>query len=360
MNRPVLDTTKDAVLTHGSDNTSQSEHTSIAIGSDDLLISFVIPALNEETMIGRCLESIHALRLPASTRQVEVVVVDNRSTDGTVRIARDHDARIITCAPGKASRARNLGASASKGNWIAFIDADCELAEDWLIECAALLDQEEVSAVGSHLVGPPNASSWVTRATDRLARTTRPEEATQVRWLPTAGLLVRRLDFDSIGGFDENLATCEDCDLGYRLGSHGRLLMNPSAQLIHHGESTTLREVFVREAWRTRDNLRLAMSRPTDLRNWLSLFLPIGYVVLLIVGSSGMLLSWWGSRSPLLWIVLFSFALVLPLFLSVLKAGWAGPIALIQRTAILSTYLLGRTIGLALPFQRVERGAADR
>lgn len=89
--------------------------------------SIIIPAYNEEKWLTRTLPY---LKMAMDTLDVsgEVIVVDNNSTDGTARIARRHNARIVFEPVNQISRARNTGASIAKGRYFIFLDADTYLA----------------------------------------------------------------------------------------------------------------------------------------------------------------------------------------------------------------------------------------
>ena len=98
------------------------------------LISVVIAVRNGSAVIERCLESLEACRSPAGF-EVEVLVVDDGSTDDTREIVRGFKGvRLLEQEPSGPSAARNRGILASRGEAIAFTDADCEVDEAWLIE----------------------------------------------------------------------------------------------------------------------------------------------------------------------------------------------------------------------------------
>lgn len=93
------------------------------------LVSIIIPAYQEEKRIGRCLQSIVA----STYHNLEVIVVNDGSTDGTEKVVRDFKERngskitsihVITISNGGAARARNHGLRLAKGEYIGFIDAD--------------------------------------------------------------------------------------------------------------------------------------------------------------------------------------------------------------------------------------------
>ncbi len=95
----------------------------------DLSVSLIIPAYNEEHYIGRCLESIEA---NAKDKFIEVIVVDNASTDRTSEIASRFPFVTLIKEPNKGvMRARDKGCRISRGDILAFIDADSEMPSMW-------------------------------------------------------------------------------------------------------------------------------------------------------------------------------------------------------------------------------------
>jgi len=98
----------------------------------NFLISFVVPAYNEEALIASCLAAIQA-EIARTGCPAEIVVVDNNSTDGTRRIASSIPGVVIVDEPQRGLvQARRAGCLAAKGELIANIDADTMLTEGWL------------------------------------------------------------------------------------------------------------------------------------------------------------------------------------------------------------------------------------
>ena len=124
-----------------------------------IVVTFVVPTFNEQDHIGGCLRSIRNLQLPPQVERVEMVVVDNLSTDATVDLAEAEGAKIVSIPPETISRSRNVGAAAGTGQWVAFIDADCELhprgachePRDW---CGSRRTDRRARTRGHQLRGP--------------------------------------------------------------------------------------------------------------------------------------------------------------------------------------------------------------
>ena len=89
--------------------------------------SIIIPAYNEEKWLTRTLPYLKKAMEPLDVSG-EIIIVDNNSTDGTARVARRHNTRIVFEPLNQISRARNTGASIAKGRYFIFLDADTLLA----------------------------------------------------------------------------------------------------------------------------------------------------------------------------------------------------------------------------------------
>src|SRR5262249_28021517 len=100
------------------------------------LVSFVIPVLNGEKDIARCLLSLRSLDF--SAQRYEIIVMDNGSTDRTREIVCGFGVDLQVVPGVNVGALRNRGGSLAHGNYVAFVDADVELDRDWLqngLEC---------------------------------------------------------------------------------------------------------------------------------------------------------------------------------------------------------------------------------
>lgn len=102
------------------------------------MISVIVPIYNAESYLAACLDSITR----QSEREIEIVLVDDGSTDNSLAIAQDYASRdqrirIYSIPHSGQSAARNKGLAESKGGYIAFVDADDRLASDW---CKKMLE----------------------------------------------------------------------------------------------------------------------------------------------------------------------------------------------------------------------------
>src|SRR6516164_1535464 len=108
------------------------------------MLSFIVPALNEELLLGSTLAAIHAAARDAGA-EYELIVVDDASTDDTSRIAEECGARVVHVEKRQISATRNAGAREAAGDLFVFVDADT------LVNADAVRDI--VRAIGGGAVG---------------------------------------------------------------------------------------------------------------------------------------------------------------------------------------------------------------
>ncbi len=176
--------------------------------------SIVVPAHDEEALIGRALASIRAA-VARSGREAEIVVVANRCTDRTAAIAAAAGALVVPNQDRTISAVRNAGVAASTGEVVVTIDADNVMHPGALREVDRLLATG--TCVGGGCAFVPERRSLGLATSCALVRT-------GVRVLGIGGVMFwcRRTDFDAIGGFDESLTVAEDLEFARRLRRHGR------------------------------------------------------------------------------------------------------------------------------------------
>jgi glycosyltransferase involved in cell wall biosynthesis len=211
-------------------------------------VSVIIPTLNEEKMIGKCLESLAESRYPLDC--FEVILVDNGSTDHTLEITQSFSARLrltILQRPGvNISALRNLGAAAAKGEVLAFLDADCSIPANWIENATLHLASENAGVIGGDYEIPKN-SSWVARVWFEVGSATKDGEVT---FVPSGNMLMKSSTFRQIGGFNETIKTSEDCELCFRAREAGfpvRLIREIA--VTHWTTPQTLLEFYRRQVW---------------------------------------------------------------------------------------------------------------
>jgi len=233
-------------------------------------VTIIIPAFNEEEFLPSCLNSISNLNYPKN--DIELIVVDNGSTDSTRKIAESYGAKVLCDSSLNVSGLRNLGVSESTGEIITFVDADCIVTEEWLNNASIYFEDLNVAAWGGPPL-PPENSTWVQK-TWFLVRQ-KGNQVQDVDWLESMNLFIRREQFITIGGFDKSLVTCEDVDFSYRISKHGKIVSDGRIEVVHLGEAATVKEFMRKEIWRGRSNLKGVFSHGLVLKEIPSLAIPI-------------------------------------------------------------------------------------
>ncbi len=240
-------------------------------------ISIIIPAFNEEKYLPGCLQAL--ADLDYNKELIEIIVVDNGSTDRSRQIALEYGVTVYEDASKTVAGLRNLGASKATGDILAFVDADCIVSTDWLTRAAIYFDDSTVASWGGPPL-PPEDSSWVERTWFLLRRNEK--GADEVNWLGTIDLFVRKQQFLSINGFDESLTTCEDSDLSYKMSQFGRLLLDPEIKVVHMRDSRTVLGFLKKEVWRGQSSLNGIKSHGFLLRELPSLAIPFYFWLLIL------------------------------------------------------------------------------
>jgi glycosyltransferase involved in cell wall biosynthesis len=167
------------------------------------VISFVVPAHNEERLLGATLDAIHA-----AAREValpyELLVVDDASTDRTAVIARDKGARVVACAHRQIARVRNTGARASTGDVLIFVDADTLVSA--AVVRASLASIAGGAAGGGATLDVEGRLPWWGPAAIWLVG----ESMRVMRWAAGCYVFCTRAAFEATGGFDEQLFATEE------------------------------------------------------------------------------------------------------------------------------------------------------
>ncbi len=210
----------------------------------DPRLSIVIPALNEEALLGKTLNSID------SDPETEILLVDGGSTDATRQIAEATGACILPTKSGRAAQ-MNAGAAAARGEILLFLHADTCLPRGYREQIEAALNRPGIVA-GAFRLGfdDPRTSLRLVAAGANLR--------SRFRQLPYGdqALFVRKTVFAETGGFRE-LPVMEDCEWVRRLRRRGRIALVPghvtsSARRWHlHGIfRTTLTHQFMLWGWK--------------------------------------------------------------------------------------------------------------
>ena len=194
-----------------------------AVGADKLssgmMFSFIIPAHNEEKLLPRTLESIHAAA-KAVGEPYEIIVADDASTDATADIARQHGAKVVTVDHRQISRTRNSGAAEATGDVFVFVDADTMINEAVLRGVRAEINHGAVGGgAGIGFDGKlPLYGRLLLRPVDFLYHRL-------AGYAYGCFVYCTREAFQAVGGFDETLFASEEITMSIALRREGRFVL---------------------------------------------------------------------------------------------------------------------------------------
>lgn len=182
------------------------------------MISFIVPAYNEERLLGATLAALHAAGT-AVREPYELVVVDDGSTDATAVIAQCHGARLVRVAHRQIAATRNSGAREANGDLFIFVDADTIVNE--------LVVRSAIEAMRAGAVGGGAAVEFE-GAVPLYARLLLPVLVRVFRAADLATgcfLFCTRSAFVATGGFDEAFYGAEELVMSRALKRHGKFVI---------------------------------------------------------------------------------------------------------------------------------------
>jgi glycosyltransferase involved in cell wall biosynthesis len=219
------------------------------------VISFIVPAHNEEALLGRTLTALHEAA-SALGGPYEIIVANDASTDRTGQIAAEHAAQVIDIDRRQIAAARNAGAQAARGVILFFVDADTAVTPRVL---AAAVQAVQGGAVGGGAAvrfdGP------VPLYAKLLERCVLPIVLPLFRLAPGCFLFCTRQSYAAVSGFDEALFAGEEVVFTHRLKRQGRFV------LLREFVITSARKLRTRSALELAAiGLRLAVGGHQSLR----------------------------------------------------------------------------------------------
>lgn len=200
-------------------------------------VSVVIPVYNGEATIGRCLDSL--VTQATAVGNVEILVVDDASTDGTLAVVCRYAPVRVVRQPTNAgpAAARNRGVAEASGELVLFTDADCVPSESWIADMVApfLVDAAVVGAKGVYKTRQPEVTARFVQLEyeDKYDRMRRCET---IDFIDTYSAAYRRATFLEFGGFDRRfpVACAEDVELSFRLAAKGLRMVFIDRAFVYH------------------------------------------------------------------------------------------------------------------------------
>ena len=316
-------------------------------------VSVVIPAYNAARTIGEAVA--HSLSQTKGSLQVELIVVDDGSTDDTAAVAESAGATVIRQRNAGPAAARNRGWESATGTFICFTDSDCIPTAGWLENLLDGFTDSQVGAVaGSYEVANP--SSWLARWVQQEVMERHKRMPSFIRAFGSYNVAIPRHVLQATGGFDPvyRRASGEDNDLSYRIIKKGwRIAFRPQTKVAHFHPEKLWRyfmEQYRHGFWRA----KLYKAHPdmtggddyTRVRDRIEPILVLGILGFALLAVLGI--------TRLMWPLFFLLVLYFSIHLSWPVSWWLGEGKADALPYGGVTFLRGftRTFGLAVGFLR--------
>jgi glycosyltransferase involved in cell wall biosynthesis len=251
---------------------------------DKPLVSVVVPTFNSEKTLARSLDSIKN----QTYTNVEVIVVDKKSADKTVDVAKDFGVRVYVIDADERCPQMNYGVEKARGDFVYIVGSDVVLEKTVIEEAVMKCMVENFDAVCVHNTSDPTISFW--SKIRKLERDCYADDELNV-----AARFFRKDVFEEVGGYNERLVACEDYDLHNRLLKSGFRIGYIEPKETHLGEPKSLLEVAKKHYYYGKTVKRfldvnpekgikqISPLRPAFIRNWKNFakdpILTIGFVI---------------------------------------------------------------------------------
>lgn len=211
-----------------------------------MLISVIIPTCHRPDLLARCLEMLRRERQGFDARRYEVIVTDDSRNDASKEMVAAHFAWVKWVAGPRRGPAanRNHGARSANGEWLAFVDDDCEPGPQWLEALASAIPHGELDVIEGKTICPGKEDNPFQEQVENLNG--------DLFW--SCNLAVRRATFERLGGFDEDFAEAggEDMEFAWRIRKHHLSACFAAKAMVVHPPRRISWSKFWWRTWMTR------------------------------------------------------------------------------------------------------------
>lgn len=185
------------------------------------IVSIIVPTKNSSQVLEACLQSLKA----QTYQNIEIIVVDNNSTDDTKAIAEKYTEKVFNEGPERSAQ-RNYGVEQSQGEYVAIIDSDMQLAEKVIENAVAKIEGDKATGI---IIPEESFGQGLWAECKKLERSF----YIGISWMEAARFF-RKNSYVEAGGYDESMVSGEDWDLSQRMKQFGNL--SRIDDLIFHNE----------------------------------------------------------------------------------------------------------------------------
>ncbi|OGE04994.1 hypothetical protein A3B51_02140 [Candidatus Curtissbacteria bacterium RIFCSPLOWO2_01_FULL_41_18] len=236
------------------------------------LVSIIIPVFNEQKVLTNCLESLKS----QSYKPLEIIVVDDGSTDNTLQITKKFKVIAIVQNHKGPGPARNLGAKKARGEILVFVDADMTFDRNFIKDLTApILKDETIGTFSRNEMNANKNNIWsqcwnINRGwpKDRLIPQNYPQEAPVFR-------AILKSEFDKVNGYDATGEYTDDWSLSKKLGIKSAAARGA---VYYHSNPATLSEVWMQARWIGKNEF-IAGTFARKIRSLIRYSLPISILI---------------------------------------------------------------------------------
>lgn len=278
------------------------------IGEDTSFVSIVVPVYNGESTIKNCLDSI--IRLKYHPQKIEVILVDDGSTDRTVDLVKEYPIKLIRKEHGGYPSAMNAGIKVARGEMIVIVDSDIYVSEDWLIKIVDEFRDPNVGIVSGYVATAPTSSFWAKVVGFAAEDCYDTIESKYLDFITSTCTAYRRQLFAEVGLFNEALRRGSDEDLAQRALEAGWKIVLQKDAVCYHEWVPSFRRYFKNQVSNMVYQIKNFLWHPELLRGKeqhpMSLYVPLVLMLLLVLTPLWILVNMvWVSPLSVLGLVLY-------------------------------------------------------
>lgn len=223
------------------------------------LVSIIVPTKNSQKFLSICLQSLKNQTFP----DLEIIIVDNYSTDDTLNIAKKFTSKIYQHGPERSAQV-NFGVLKSRGKYVYKVDSDFQLENTVVEECLEKINTG-FDAVVVHN-SPDTSVSWISKI--------RKFEVDMYKYDTTfsSARFIKKSVFKKIGGFSVGITAGEDYDFQNKLNTAGFKTGFIVAEATHLGEPKSLRLHLLKYYQYGKDFVHYSINNPHQTQHQLGTY----------------------------------------------------------------------------------------
>jgi cellulose synthase/poly-beta-1,6-N-acetylglucosamine synthase-like glycosyltransferase len=274
-------------------------------------VSVVVAAYNSQKTIEECLKSILSLDYPEGS--IEIIVMDGGSKDATVKLAEKLPVKVVSIRL-NAPAAYNYAMKIVSHEILGFVDADARIESQWLKLLVPLLEEPQVAGVSGSIETWNFDNPWA-RSIGYELKNRYKRIGKYTGRIATMNLLMKRAVIEEVGGWDENLPSQYDTDLGFRISAKGYKIAYEPKAVCYHYNRPTLKAFYRQQLQYGKNTLKLYFKHGrlargdeiTDVGMNIQPILLLGVVAFLVLGILPLLRLLWVVSGLILLVMIVYF-----------------------------------------------------